>query len=115
MVEEIINSIIVEGEIADIFKLWSNFEDFPKFMRNIKSVKKTSPNESHWVMEGPMGKDLEWDAKITRFEENKRIAWSSTGGDVKTSGQVTFNGLPDHKTEATLILHYSNPPGGKAG
>jgi uncharacterized membrane protein len=114
MANQIIDSVIVEGDVAEIYKMWANFEEFPKFMKNIKSVKKTGADTSHWIMEGPMGKDLEWDARTTRMEENKRIAWNSFAGDLRTSGQVVFNSLANHETEVTLILEYV-PPGGMAG
>jgi uncharacterized membrane protein len=100
-------SIIVQGPVSQIFELWADFETFPRFMRNIKSVKKTSETTSHWVYEGPMGKTIEWDAQTTLFERDKRIAWNSAeGGDVKTSGQVTFEQLPNGQTQVNLMMQY---------
>ena len=83
-------------------------------MQHIKSVSKTGERTSHWSMEGPLHTRLEWDAETTRLEENKRIAWSSINGDLKTSGQVTFNALPDGHVEVTVMLRYV-PPAGVAG
>lgn len=112
--KQVTKSIIVKAKVADVFEVWSNFENFPHFMENIKSIRKTGDDYSHWVMEGPFGTKLEWDAKTTRFEENKRIGWNSIQGDLKTSGQVTFNSLPDGETEVTVTLQYV-PPAGLAG
>jgi uncharacterized membrane protein len=106
---QITETIIVQGKAADLYELWADFENFPKFVTRIKSVEKTGEHSSHWVMEGPSGMSIEWDAETTRLERNKRIAWSSTGGDIKTSGQVTFNPLPQHETEVTVTLHYVLP------
>lgn len=114
MPEQVTKSIIVKGDVSDVYRLWANFENFPHFMKHIKSVTRTGDRTSHWVMEGPLGRKVEWDAETTRLEENKRIAWNSTGGDIKTSGQVTFNELPNNQTEVTVILQYV-PPAGKAG
>jgi uncharacterized membrane protein len=111
---QVTRSIIVKGNTADVYKVWANFENFPHFMQHIKSVRKTGDGLSHWVMEGPLGTRIEWDAKTTRAEENKRIGWSSIQGDIKTSGQVTFNNLPDNQTEVTVVLQYI-PPAGMAG
>lgn len=104
-------SVIVKGNISEIYDVWANFENFPHFMKNIRSVTKTGEKSSHWVMSGPMDIKLEWDAETTRQELNKRIAWSSTGGDIKTSGQVTFNSLPDEAVEVTVTLTYVPPAG----
>jgi uncharacterized membrane protein len=108
MADQVTKSIIVQGNIAEIYNLWANFENFPNFMKNIKSVSRTGPDTSQWVMEGPLGKTIEWDAKTTRLEENKRIAWNSmdSDSDITTSGQVTFNALPQGQVEVTATVHY---------
>jgi uncharacterized membrane protein len=99
-----IQNIIVKAPVSEVYQTWANFENFPNFMQHIRSVTKTGDRTSHWVM----------DAETTRLEENKRIAWSSTGGDIKTSGQVTFNALPNNEVEVTVMLRYI-PPAGIAG
>ncbi len=106
MPEQINKSIIVKGDAKDIFDLWANFENFPHFMQPIKSVTKTGVRTSHWVVEGPFGRTIEWDAEMTTFERKKRIAWNSTGGDIKTTGQVTFNELPNEQTQVSVTLQY---------
>ena len=104
---QITRSIIVQGSAPEIFALWSDFETFPRFMKHLKSVKKTSGTTSHWTFDGPLGKTAEWDAETTLIEPGKRIAWKSLeGGDVKTSGQVTFDQLPNGQTQVTLMMQY---------
>jgi len=115
MADQVTRDIIVKANIDDVYTIWANFENFPRFMTYIKSITKTGERTSHWVMEGPLGKDLEWDADTTTLEPNKRIAWNSRdGGDIKTSGQVTFNELAQGQTEITVMLQYV-PPAGKLG
>jgi uncharacterized membrane protein len=104
-------TIIVKGNLDTIFQHWANFENFPRFMRHITSVSRTGDKTSHWCMEGALGKNLEWDAETTRFEENTRIAWKSTGGDLKTSGQVTFTDLKNGEVQVTFSQHYELPAG----
>ncbi|MCE7985713.1 MAG: SRPBCC family protein [Caldilinea sp. CFX5] len=107
-------NIIVKAPIDAVYQAWANFENFPNFMQHICTVTKTGDRTSHWVMEGPLNSRIEWDAETTRLEENKRVAWSSTNGDIKTSGQVTFNELPNDEVEVTVMLRYI-PPGGVVG
>jgi uncharacterized membrane protein len=114
MAERVTDTIIVKGAVDELFDIWAEFENFPHFMKNIKLVTKTGDEMSHWVMEGPLNKKLEWDARTTAFDRNKRIGWSSVNGDLKTSGQVTFNELPNQSTEITVTLHYE-PPAGALG
>jgi uncharacterized membrane protein len=115
MPEQVTRTIIVKAPASDIYEIWANFENFPLFMKYIKSVQKTGDGLSHWVMEGPLGKDVEWDAETTRMEPNKRIAWNSRdNGDITTSGQVTFKDLPQGETEIAVTLQYV-PPAGALG
>jgi len=109
-----VQNILIKAPLPKIYAAWADFEKFPRFMRHIKAVAKTGERTSHWTMEGPLHTRVEWDAETTRLEENKRIAWSSTSGDLKTSGQVTFNALPDGHVEVTVMLRYV-PPIGLAG
>ena len=115
MSNRVTQSVIVKRPAAELFQFWANFENFPHFMSNIASVQKTGDRTSHWAMEGTLGTKVEWDAETTLFEENKRIAWNSKDrSTVTTSGQVTFNALPNNETEVTVMMHY-DPPAGMAG
>ena len=98
-------SIIVKGSAAELYHLWADLESFPRFMKHVKSVTSTGDQTTHWVVEGPLGKTIEWDAETTRMEEGKRLAWNSKeGSDVKTSGQVVFTELPHDETQVTVTL-----------
>ena len=111
MSNQIIKSVIVEGLANHVYERWANFESFPKFMKEIESVKKIGDYTYHWVMKGPSEATIEWYIEITRLDPGKRIAWHSIGGDIKTSGQVTFTALPNAETEVTVMLHYTPSTG----
>jgi len=116
MADTITKSIIVKADVSTAYRVWENFENFPYFMDNIKSVTKTGERKSHWVVEGPLGKDIRWNAETTKLEADKRIGWNTKDeeGNVTTSGQVTFNQLPENQTEVTVMMQY-DPEGGKVG
>jgi uncharacterized membrane protein len=110
MADQTTKTIIVGAGIDTAYDAWANFENFPRFMKDVKSVTKTGDRMSHWVVKGPLGKDVEWDAETTRLEKNKRIAWNSKEtSDIKTSGQVTFNDLGKGQTEITVTLQWVVP------
>lgn len=118
MAEQITRSIIVKAPVSKVYQAWANFENFPIFMENIKSVRRIDSKTSHWEMEGPLGTTIEWEAETTRLDKNKRVGWSSKDheeSDITTSGQVTFNDLPHEETEITVILQYVPQKGGAAG
>ena len=101
-----------------MYRIWANFELFPKFMQHIRAVTLNPDGTWHWVMEGPLGMTLAWDAETTRMDVNQRIAWKSKPeSEMQTSGQVTFAELPNNETEITVTLGYVPPAGaiGSAG
>ena len=114
MNEDITRSITIKGSPDELYRLWSDLERQPLFSDNVKKVTKVDANTSHWVIEGPLGKEIEWTAEITRDDAGKRIAWRSITGDVQNSGQVTFNELPQGETQVTVQMQYV-PPVGKLG
>lgn len=117
MTEQVTRTIIVKADADRAFQAWENFENFPMFMEHVKSVRMIGPKTSHWEVEGPLGKTVEWDAETTTVDVNKRIAWNtkdSEDSDVTTSGQVSFNSLPHGETEVTVTLQYK-PQAGVAG
>ena len=115
MADQFTKEIIVNASVGDVYNTWANFENFPHFMRYIKSVKRAGDRLSHWKMDGPLGKTIEWDAETTTMEPNERLAWNSRdNGDITTSGQVVFKELANNQTHITVTLQYV-PPAGKLG
>jgi uncharacterized membrane protein len=105
--EHVTKTIRVNSSIDEVYGIWSNFENFPYFMDNITEVKRSN-GHSHWVME-VLGQKVEWDAETTRMEENREIAWNSTGGDIETSGRVLFREIAPDETEVELSMAYVPP------
>jgi uncharacterized membrane protein len=110
----VVKTITVNAPISQVFSYWKNFENFPRFMENIESIQTIGPDETKWKAKGPLGTAVEWDAKTTYIEENKKIAWQSTGGQIETHGAVTFKESGASETEVTVGLEY-NPLGGALG
>ena len=110
MAEQATKSITIGAPVEDVFAAWADFEKFPHFMKNIRSVQKRGDGSTHWVMDGPLGVEVEWDAETTTFEPNQRIAWRSREGSlIKTSGQVTFLGLDSQQTQVNLTIQWVVP------
>lgn len=107
-------SIVVDAPIAQVFAFWKNFENFPRFMENIEAIQVVGQDITHWKAKGPLGTAIEWDAKTTYVEENKKIAWQTIDGQIETHGAVTFKENGENQTEVTVGLEYQ-PPGGVLG
>jgi uncharacterized membrane protein len=109
-------SFTINCPAAELYRYWRNFENLPRFMSHLESVKVLSEKRSHWVARGPLGARLEWDAELINERPNELIAWRSLeGSEVDTAGSVHFTEAPGRRgTELRVILKY-DPPGGKLG
>src|SRR5205814_600448 len=82
----------------------------PPSRKEIRAVEKRPDGSTHWVMDGPLGRTVEWDAETTLFEPNKRIGWHSREDSrVKTSGQVTFVELGTGQTQVNVTVQWVVP------
>jgi uncharacterized membrane protein len=109
-------TLTIQRSPEELYRFWRNFENLPRFMRYLESVRNTGGNRSHWVARGPLGFRVEWDAEVTEDRPNERIAWRSLPGSaVDTEGSVRFSPAPGNRgTRVTVVMRYA-PPGGKAG
>jgi len=72
-------NVLINRPVHEVYQFWRNFDNLPRFMQHVKSVRVIDDKKSHWVVDGPAGKDVEWDAEIIEEVPGERIAWRSIG------------------------------------
>ena len=109
-------SIRVRAPIAEVYRFWRDFENFPQFMDHVEEVRRLDDHGAltHWRLKGPVGMSVEYDARLTQDEENQGIGWSSTSGSMQTTGTVTFTEIDDY-TEVHVVMQWYDTPGGPVG
>lgn len=108
-------TIKINRSPEELYRFWRDLENLPQIMRHLEKVERIDSQRSHWVANGPFGKQVEWDAEIINERADDLIAWRSLpGGHIDTAGSVHFNRTADGGTELTLSMKY-NPPAGKVG
>jgi uncharacterized membrane protein len=114
--EPVRRAVIINVAPEKLYSFWRDFTNLPRFMHSLKSVTVHGDGLSRWVTQGPLGSEVEWEAKITREVPNELIAWQALpGSQVQNQGQVTFERLPEGRgTRVEAELRYQ-PPGGKLG
>jgi uncharacterized membrane protein len=90
--------------VRTAYNQWTQFEEFPRFMEGVESVKQLNDTTLHWVA-NVGGERKEWRARITEQVPDHHIAWRSDDGDF-TSGVVSFQALGPDKTRVTVGLNY---------
>ncbi len=108
-------TIHVGAPIERVWALWSNYENFPRFMSHLREVRRLDDRRSRWSAVGPAGTTVEWEAVTTLSLPNQAIAWESVeGAPVATTGVVRFWPIDEGGTEIEVRLSYT-PPAGALG
>ena len=109
-------AVTINKPIEEVYRFWRNFENFPRFMRHLESVRVIDERRSRWRAKGPAGYSVQWDAEMVRDVDDEWIAWRSLpGSDVENHGSVRFRRAPGARgTELRVQLEY-HPPAGALG
>jgi len=111
---ELHKTIYIEAAPDTVFDLWSRYENFPQFMSNVQEVRDLGDGRSHWIVSGPAGVRIEWDAMVTESDRPRALAWRTVDETPVThEGRVEFEPAGDG-TRVHVRMSYS-PPAGKLG
>jgi uncharacterized membrane protein len=109
-------SVRIQRPLEEVYGFWRNFENLPRFMYHLESIRVFGPTRSHWVAKGPGGKRVEWDSEVTDERPNESIAWRTLpGSDIESSGTVRFEKSPGGRGTIVRVELAYRPPGGMAG
>ena len=98
-------SIDVHVPISQAYNQWTQFETFPNFMGGVEEIKQLDDRNLHWKV-SVGGQHREFDAEITEQHPEERIAWTSTTGEAKHAGVVTFHRLDENKTRVMIQIDW---------
>jgi uncharacterized membrane protein len=108
----VLKTIHVAAPVERVFGFWTDYQNFPRFMHNVREVLQVAENRSHWVVAGPAGVPVQWTAEITRVVPGEVIEWRSVSdSDVRHEGSVTFETNGDNGTRVSVRLSYVPPAG----
>ncbi len=108
-------SIEVEAPVSKVYEYWRNLENLPAFMKNIEEVRSTGPDTTHWVVKGPLGYKVEFDARTTRDEIDSAIGWNAVGvGEAAMpgfGGEARFEELAPGRTRVEVTVDLADGGG----
>jgi uncharacterized membrane protein len=112
----LVKSLTINRTPEELYQFWHDFENLPRFMSHLVSVKVTGDKRSHWAAKAPGGTTVEWDAEIITDTPNEVIAWRSLeGSDVDNAGSVRFERAPGGRGTIVQVKMQYRPPGGVVG
>jgi uncharacterized membrane protein len=107
-------TIHVEAPRSEVFDFFAAFENFPRFMSHVRGVAPLGEGRWRWVVDGPAGSAVQWDAEVTAFAPGQAVGWKTLpGAAVESAGIVQFE---DEGSGTRLDVRLSyNPPAGAIG
>src|SRR6185312_5128532 len=84
-------TILVNAPVDQVFQTLSVYENYPQFMRNVRSVQLQPDGRTHWCVAGPAGILVEWESVTTEFEMNRLLAWRTVpSAPIQHMGAMRF-------------------------
>jgi uncharacterized membrane protein len=109
-------AVTVEADRHALYAFWRDFENLPRFMEHLVSVRAESPTRSHWMAKGPAGSTVEWHAELVNDIPDTLIAWKSApGAEVPNAGSVHFADAYGGRGTIVKVVMDVEPPVGKLG
>jgi uncharacterized membrane protein len=109
---QIRRAVTVQSSRREVYELWRDFTNLPRFMKHISQVTTERGGRSHWIAQAA-GRQLEWTVEIIEDLPGRRLRWRSLpGGDLRHEGTLDLRDAPgDRGTTVEIKLHWL-PPGG---
>ncbi|MCD2198122.1 SRPBCC family protein [Actinomycetospora endophytica] len=84
---------------------WTQFADFPSFMKKLESVNQEADEKSTWTAKVFWSR-RSWTTTIREQVPDSHIIWVSSGAKGRADGIVSFHELAPNMTRIILILEY---------
>jgi uncharacterized membrane protein len=100
--------IDVRAPLRMVYDQWTQFEEFPRFLDDIKEVRQITDARLRWTAD-LLGKEVAWTAEIYEQEPDYRIAWTTIEGS-SHGGSVSFRALDEATTR--ILVEITHEPQG---
>lgn len=97
-------SIEIGDRVDGVFAHWNRYDDFPRFMDNVRRTKRIDEQRLLWDVD-IAGHQVVWEARIVEVVPEKLIRWESSWG-ASNFGEVRFEALSDARTRLTVDIEY---------
>ena len=101
----IIESVDVGLPLRTTYDTWTQFADFPSFMKKVETVEQESDEKTNWTAKVFWSRRT-WQATIVEQVPDSHIVWRSTGAKGHVDGAVGFTALGPNLTRVLLVLEY---------
>jgi len=106
-ITNIVESIDVGAPVSLTYNQWTQWSDFPKFMKKVENVDqpKEEATKTSWKAQVFWSHRV-WEATIREQVPDEKIVWRSKGAKGYVDGAVTFHELTPNLTRVLVVLEY---------
>jgi hypothetical protein len=109
-VTNIVEEIDVGVPVRLAYDQWTQFTEFPSFMKKVENVEQKSEEKLSWKAQ-IFWSHRNWESTIKRQVPDEAIVWTSKGQKGHVDGAVTFHEISPNLTRILVALEYY-PQGG---
>ncbi len=113
----VLASITINRPPSDVYAAWRDFEQLPRYMDYLESVRDLGGGLSHWIAKLPTGGTVEWSAVTIEDRPAQQISWRAVEGSrIPMRGTITFEPTLDGLgTEVQIQMQYDAVGGRRLG
>ncbi len=104
-VTNILESSAVGVPVSLAYDQWTQFADFPSFMKKVENVEQEEDAKLKWKAQ-VLWSHRTWESTIIEQVPDERIVWRSEADKGTVDGTVTFHELTPDLTRILLLLQY---------
>ncbi|MEU6078249.1 SRPBCC family protein [Micromonospora sp. NPDC047074] len=104
-VTNIVETIEVGVPVRVAYDQWTQFGDFPSFMKKVESVDTEADEKLTWKAQ-VLWSHRTWESTVVRQIPDKLIHWRSKGEKGSVDGTVSFHELTPDLTRILVVLEY---------
>jgi uncharacterized membrane protein len=101
----IVESIDVGVPVWLAYNQWTQFKDFPSFMKKVEDVEQEEAEKIGWKAQ-VLWSHRHWESTIIEQVPDERIVWQSKGDKGSVDGAVSFHELTPDLTRILVVLQY---------
>jgi uncharacterized membrane protein len=111
---DIQKTVHVEARPERVFAFWSEYDNLPAILPNVREVRDLGHGRSRWVVTGPGDQPVAWTAVLTTQDAPRLLAWRSEDGAIlEHAGVVRFT--PEGTGTRIDFRFCYSPPAGRHG
>ena len=101
----IVEFIDVGVPLRVAYNQWTEFEDFPRFMKKVEKVDRASDEKLNWRAQIFLS-HRDWESTTVEQIPDERIVWRSTGAKGYVNGAISFHAVTPTLTRIVLVMEY---------